>query len=280
MLFSAVRSLAVAALFGLSLVSAQNDNQTAFNCGTVHDPAAIAAAEPLFAKGASVASAAVSGPIVVVWNVIYGANNEGNVPDAVITAQLEALNIAFRGLFSFQVQAAARRIFNPTWFNGAKPGSNVERQMKTQLRAGSAATLNIYSVKLQESSDLLGYATFPWEYQQDPYLDGVVLDYRVMPGGPMVGYNTGKILVHEVGHWLGLLHTFQGGCGGPGDYVDDTPAEASPASGCPVGRDTCPGGGSDPIHNHMDYTNDACRMRFTNGQAQRALTAVRQFRGI
>jgi len=62
----------------------------------------------------------------------------------------------------------------------------------------------------------------------------------------------------QVGHWLGLKHTFNGGsssnpvCGT--DDVDDTPTESRPAFGCPVNRDTCPGLGVDPIYNFMDYT--------------------------
>jgi hypothetical protein len=55
---------------------------------------------------------------------------------------------------------------------------------------------------------------------------------------------------------MGLLHTFQGGdCLSAGDMVIDTPAQLSPTSGCPVGRDSCPDQeGLDPITNYMDYS--------------------------
>ncbi len=91
-------------------------------------------------------------------------------------------------------------------------------------------------------------------------------------------FSLGKTATHEAGHWLGLLHTFQGGCNDKGDYVADTPDERYPASGCPVGLDTCPAPGTDPVRNYMDYSYDSCYDQFTAGQADRMQDFYSYFR--
>ena len=196
----------------------------------------------------------------------------GNVTQAMIDAQVSVLNNAFSGFASFAL-AGVTDSNNSRWFTSTGGGS--ERGMKSTLRQGSADDLNFYTNEMGQG--LLGWATFPSSYAKNPSLDGVVVHWATLPGGSYEPYNLGDTGTHEVGHWVGLYHTFQGGCG-DGDGVTDTAAEQSAAFGCPVGRDSCAGGDVDPIENFMDYTDDACMFEFTAGQYARAETAWAAYR--
>jgi hypothetical protein len=207
----------------------------------------------------------VTGQIAIAWHVIHDGP-VGDVPQSQIEAQIAYLNASYAGTgFSF-VLASVDRTDNKAWF-AMIPGTGKEKQAKKNLAIDPLHYFNVYSCA--PGKNLLGWATFPWMFDEGHYEHGVVLHYGSLPGGYLVPYDLGGTLAHEAGHYLGLLHTFEGGCVAPGDYCDDTPFEASPASRCPEGRDTCTEPGLDPIHNYMDYSDDSCITQFTPGQVQR-----------
>ena len=204
--------------------------------------------------------------------------------ERLIDAQMEVLNDSFAGTtapdaadtpFRFELTKTTFTA-NPEWHT-VTPG-RVETEMKAALHEGDSETLNVYSADI--GGGLLGWAYFPQSYNggAGETRDGVVMLDESMPGGTASPYNGGDTLTHEVGHWLMLEHTFAGGCSVKGDGVEDTPAEATPAFECPVGRDTCAAPGLDPIHNFMDYTQDTCMNMFTNGQVDRMSDAWVAFR--
>jgi Pregnancy-associated plasma protein-A len=229
-------------------------------------------------------SGAVSIPVYFhVVNKGKGIAN-GDVPMQMLRAQVDVLNASYSGAtggadtpYRF-VLAGVDRTTNVNWFN-AGPDTAAEREMKTALHVGNAGVLNFYTNNA--GGFLLGWATFPFWYASDPLMDGVVCLYSSLPGGSEVPYNEGDTGTHEVGHWLGLFHTFQGGCAAVyNDFVADTPSERSPAFRCPTGRDSCPGPGVDPIENFMDYTDDPCMYLFTAGQSARMEALTLQYRGL
>jgi hypothetical protein len=245
-------------------------------CATDHDPQKIAKAEIDFANrleklrsAPEMLAATATTTVNVYFHVVNKGSGiaNGDTSASMITQQMSVLNAAYAPNYYFNL-VATDRTTNATWYNGCYGTS--ETAMKTALHQGTADDLNIYTCN--PSNGILGYATFPSSYSSAKVKDGVVLLYSSLPGGNAAPYNLGDTATHEVGHWMGLYHTFQGGCSGSGDGVDDTPAERSAAYGCPINRDTCTGRkylGDDPTDKFMDYTDDSWLFVFTDGQDAR-----------
>lgn len=225
--------------------------------------------------------AAKPGQLIVIntyVHVIHDGDN-GRVSERTIRDQINVLNAAYEQHgFRFEMAASTPDNPNPDYSDNAEWFNDDEIGFKTALKEGSGDDLNIYT---NSGGGYLGYAYYPTIVGSayDIY-DGVVLAWGTLPGANQPGisdipgfiYNLGDTGTHEVGHYLGLLHTFEGHCSPSNDAVADTPAERSPDFYCTQGRDTCHDRGAvllDPIHNFMDYSDDVCLFEFTGGQAER-----------
>jgi len=248
--------------------------------------------------------------IPVVVHVIH--NGEGdvtNIPEAQILSQIKVLNNDYQRLNADA--SATPTVFQPVAagidlefvlakqdpdglptngivrVRGGKNGWTVDDEylLKSQSYWPSDKYLNIWVVNQTDS--YIGYAQFPPSnlpgldgFPNEALTDGVVIDYRVF-GSIDDGnfnldsqFNKGRTATHEVGHYLGLLHTFEGGCTGPNDYVTDTPALSSETRNCPSHPATSCNNITKMFQNYLDYTNDACMNLFTAGQIERVVNVL------
>ncbi|PNS19973.1 hypothetical protein CAC42_7940 [Sphaceloma murrayae] len=218
------------------------------------------------------------------FHILTKTSNAASITQKMIDDQLTSLNSAYNP-YSIRFKLIDTTFTaNDAW--AVASGSDMDA-MKRALRKGTYNTLNLY-FHSDLSGSILGTCTLPSDIgpgRPNPSIynaDGCNVAAQTMPGGKISGYNLGKTAVHEVGHWLGLLHVFEGySCSGNGDFIGDTPMQSTSTDGCPTkpAKDSCPTlKGSDLVHNFMDYSTDACYERFTTGQMQRVRSLWAKFR--
>ena len=238
---------------------------------------------------------------VVVHILMDNACSQGVISDEMVDSQILILNEDFQAIFGSNGAAGTNvninfvladtdpdgdpttgitRTCNTTYFNDSGAYYN-------ELNWDPHRYLNIYT---NTASGALGYVPF-LPMDSGGALVGTPAD-RVVNLWSAFGLNApighpfdlGRTVTHEVGHYLGLEHTFSGGCGtsdppgcySSGDLICDTNAESSPHSGCNGADSSC--GSPDPIDNYMDYSDDICMEMFTLEQARRMRCAIQSYR--
>ena len=217
------------------------------------------------------------------FHVLSSTANADTITQTMVAAQMQEMNTAYNPYGISFTLVNTSFTTNDLWAVAAGTDRDA---LKAALRVGTYSNLNLY-FHTDLAGGNLGTCTLPSQVPQgaaaSTYVsDGCNVNANTMPGGTMTGYNMGKTAVHETGHWLGLLHTFEGyACTGDGDSIDDTPMESASTNGCPAKpvKDSCPTvAGVDPIHNYMDYSTDACYEVFTPGQIARINSLYHQYR--
>jgi hypothetical protein len=233
--------------------------------------------------------------IPVVFHVIERTSGTGHLTLAQIQSQIDILNEDFRAkpgsrgapgreaMIEFYLATTdpegnpttgVTYSVNNTWFNDGGSYYNT-------LAWNTNRYLNIYT---NSGGGALGYTpALPASGIAGSRADRVVVLWSTVGRNGAFGppFNLGRTVTHEVGHWLGLWHTFDGGCGSAtscystGDLVCDTDREQTAHFGC-SNSSTC--GDPDPIHNYMNYTDDACMWEFTDEQVRRMRCTLQYWR--
>jgi hypothetical protein len=253
--------------------------------------------------------------IPVVVHVIHKEQNSqpgtgGNISDAQIRSQIEVLNEDYRrkpntkGFNENPVGADVNiEFYLATCDPEGKPTQGITRTYNARAEFDvfsddeylkglsywpSDQYLNIWVTDVK--SPYIGYTQFPdmsgLEGLGASYgpaaTDGVVIDYKVF--GRQIGavtstlYGHGRTTTHEIGHWLGLKHTWgDTDCGE--DYCEDTPptrnANQSNDNDCAAVFSNCRGVTTQNlIENYMDYSPDLCMNIFTQDQKARIWKAL------
>jgi len=230
--------------------------------------------------------------IPVVVHIIQRTNGTGSMPDSRVTSQIEILNEDFQALagtngapgtdgqIEFYLATedpngnptnGITRSTNNTWYNDGGGYYNT-------LAWDTNRYLNIYT---NSASGALGYVPdLPQGGIAGSNADRVVILHSTFGrNAPFAPFNLGRTVTHEVGHYLGLYHTFNGGCSNSftsGDRIVDTNPESSPTFGCPGSRNSC--GSPAPFHNYMDYSDDICMNQFTPQQNNRMRCSLLTYR--
>ena len=219
-----------------------------------------------------------------VFHIITSTSSAGTITQDMANAQIAQMNTMY-GPYGITFNLIGTTFTaNDAWAVASGDDMNA---LKTSLRQGTYATLNLY-FHTDLAGGILGTCTLPSDIgpgTPDPssYVsDGCNVQANTMPGGNVLGYNSGMTAVHETGHWLGLLHVFEGyTCDGDGDLIADTPMQSMSTAGCPAAgtQDSCPDSpGFDAVNNIMDYSTDACYTGFTGLQLQRMHDLFGQYR--
>jgi len=236
--------------------------------------------------------------VPVVVHIIEHTNGDGQISDALVNSQIDVLNEDFLALtgtpgapgFDVGIQfvlastdpggsptTGITRSVNNTWFGDGGSYWN-------SLAWDTSRYMNVYT---NNAGGNLGYVPdLPQGGIAGGNDDRVVILWsafgRNSSGGPP--YDQGRTLTHEVGHYLGLEHTFNGGCASgsqpgcytSGDLICDTNSEQTDTGGCPGGKSSC--GTPDPIDNYMDYSDDTCMEMFTDEQSHRMRCSLLNYR--